>query len=76
MSTEYKAYLLRLRRDEREYVWRATLEDAHTGELLRFATQNEMLRYLLQKLAEPTSRLGQPPKPDNRTKGGNLSDPT
>ena len=51
MGTRYKAYLLRLRRDEGQHEWRASLEDAHTGKLLRFTNQNEMLRYLLQDLS-------------------------
>ena len=73
MSTEYKAYLLRLRRDERECMWRATLENAHTGELLRFATQNEMLRYLLQSLTEPTDH---PTPPHSQHTGGAPTDST
>ena len=48
---EYMAYLLRLWREKQDGSWRATLENAHTGELLRFANQNDMLRYLMQVLA-------------------------
>jgi len=40
-----------LQRSQGQTHWRATLENAHTGELLRFANQNEMLRYLMQVLA-------------------------
>ncbi|MCB8984908.1 MAG: hypothetical protein H6659_13845 [Ardenticatenaceae bacterium] len=51
MRAQYRAYLLRLQRSQGQTHWRATLENAHTGELLRFANQNEMLRYLMQVLA-------------------------
>jgi len=71
MSTQYKAFLLRLRRDEGQPYWRATLENAHTGEMLRFADQNEMLRYLLHNLTEPSQT-----KPNSQHKGDDLSDLT
>ncbi|MCA9998488.1 MAG: hypothetical protein KDE09_09400 [Anaerolineales bacterium] len=65
MSTQqYKAFLLRLQRDEGHPNWRATIENAQTGETLRFANQNQMLRYLLNDL-EPGDRspnnANQPP---------------
>jgi len=50
MRAQYQAYLLRLRRSQGQTYWRATLENAHTGELLRFANEREMLRYLMQIL--------------------------
>lgn len=73
MSTQYKAFLLRLRRDEGQPYWRATLENAYTGELIRFANQNEMLRYLLQNLAEPADHAKQL-KPGSEHKGDDQSD--
>lgn len=72
MSTQYKAFLLRLRRDEGQPHWRVTIENAYTGELIRFANQNEMLRYLLQNLAEPPGRAKQPH--DSQHKGVDQSD--
>jgi hypothetical protein len=51
VSTEYQAYLLRLQRSRGSDSWRATLQNADTGELLRFANEREMVRYLLQALA-------------------------
>ena len=54
-TQQYKAFLLRLQRDEGHSQWRATIENAQTGERLRFANQNQMLRYLLNDLAEPPS---------------------
>lgn len=54
-TQKYKAFLLRLRRDEGRAQWRATIENAQTGEQLRFANQNQMLRYLLNDLSENPS---------------------
>lgn len=51
MKTEYQAYLLRLQRSRGSDSWRATLQNADTGELLRFANERDMVRYLLQTLA-------------------------
>jgi hypothetical protein len=50
MNDFYNAYLLRLQRTDATSRWRAVLEDAHTGEILRFASETELLLYLLQKL--------------------------
>ncbi len=49
---QYKSFLVRLQRDEGHPLWRATLENAQTGERLRFADQMQMLRYLLNELAD------------------------
>ena len=51
MSTEYCSYLLRLHRNQANEHWRATLQNAQTGELFRFANERDMLRYLLQVLS-------------------------
>ena len=75
MSTQYKAFLLRLHRDEGQSYWQATLENAHTGERIRFANHNEMLRYLLHDLTEPSDRTEQP-KPDSQHKGDDPPTPT
>jgi hypothetical protein len=50
MRTYYQAYLLRLSRSQEQTDWRATLENAHTGECLHFPNEREMLRYLLKVL--------------------------
>lgn len=50
MKSQYQAYLLRLHRSQGQVHWRVTMENAHTGELHHFATEREMLRYLLQVL--------------------------
>ena len=52
MSTEYQAYLLRLQRSSANGEWRATMQNAHTGELLRFANKRDLLRHLMQILME------------------------
>ena len=49
-TQQYKAFLLRLQRNEGQPQWRATIENAQTGERIRFADQNQMLRYLLKDL--------------------------
>ena len=69
MRTEYQAYLLRLRRSEGSDCWRATLQNAYTGEVLRFANEREMFRYLLQVLAiRPAGPDGQTDT-DDSTRG-------
>ena len=40
--------------------WRVTMENAHTGELLRFATERELLRYLMKVLLIEPSGLNKP----------------
>lgn len=50
MDSHYQAYLLRLRRGQDQPHWRATLENAQTGALLQFATEREMLLFLMQSL--------------------------
>ena len=69
---EYQAYLLRLQRGENQTHWRVTLENAHTGELLRFANEREMLRYLIQILTTPSTDSGRPPAPNNSGKQDGL----
>ena len=46
MDAEYQAYLLRMHRDSGQSEWRVSLENAHTGECLRFANERDLLRYL------------------------------
>jgi hypothetical protein len=44
----YRAYLLRLWRTA-EGQWRATLEDAHSGERLAFATLDQLAAFLARQ---------------------------
>ena len=50
MSGEYLAFLLRLQRGQGQTQWRATMQNAQTGEILHFATERELLRYLMRVL--------------------------
>ena len=51
MHEDYQAYLIRFQRSEGQPHWRGRLEDARSGEVRHFATEREMLRYLMQVLA-------------------------
>jgi len=53
VDKNYHAYLIRFKRREAQSSWCATLEDVHTREILSFATERELLLYLLQILSEP-----------------------
>jgi len=59
MATEYQAYLIRLQRNNSGDPWRTIVQNPHTGEILRFANEHEMLRYLMQVLANGSIALGQ-----------------
>ena len=50
MGSEYLAFLLRLQRGQGQTQWRATMQNAQTGEIFRFTTERELLRYLMQVL--------------------------
>jgi hypothetical protein len=57
VDKNYHAYLIRFKRRETQPGWRATLENVHTRETRTFATERELLLYLLQILSEhPGSR--------------------
>jgi hypothetical protein len=73
MGGEYLAFLLRLQRGQGQTQWRATMQNAQTGEILRFATERELLRYLMQVLtimpsnSDTQGKVIQNPDPgDNR----------
>ena len=57
MKSQYQAYLLRLHRSQNQMHWRVTMENAHTSELLRFATERELLRYLMKLLLDEPDSL-------------------
>jgi hypothetical protein len=48
-SPDYHAYLLRIWREEPAAPWRATLENAHTGERCNFATIELLFLFLDQQ---------------------------
>jgi hypothetical protein len=66
VSAEYRSFLLRLQRSQPHEHWRATLQNAQSGETLRFATEREMLAYLLQLLTPRSTDADQPPQINER----------
>ena len=50
MDGEYQAFLLRLQRGQGQTQWRVTMQNAQTGEIQHFATERELLRYLMHVL--------------------------
>ena len=51
----YHAYLIRFLRRDGSPHWCCALENVHTRERLQFATERELLVYLLQTLSEQPS---------------------
>jgi hypothetical protein len=49
---EYKAYLLRMWRENQHTAWRALLENPNNGERAAFATLRELVTYLEAKTGE------------------------
>jgi hypothetical protein len=72
---EYQTYLLRLQRSQDSDQWRATLQNAYTGEVHRFANEREMLRYLLQALAIGPTGSGRQTGPGDSHEGDDPGDP-
>ena len=54
----YAAYLLRLWRSgsEEGTEWRASLEDAHTGEMRGFGTADALIAFLMERMRRSDSR--------------------
>lgn len=48
----YQAYMLRFQRGSIETSWRISLENAHTGELIRFRSKKELFRYFGEMFAD------------------------
>lgn len=48
----YYAYLLRVWRDGPDNPWRATLEDPHTGDVIGFATIEQLYDFIQSQVAE------------------------
>ncbi|MCA9958256.1 MAG: hypothetical protein R3E31_01700 [Chloroflexota bacterium] len=47
---DYRAYLLRLWRESESAPWRASLENPHTGERVRFANDEQLFTYLQEQM--------------------------
>ena len=56
MNADYQAYLLRLHRRKESSMWRATLENAHTGEILQFGSHMDLLLHLFEMLRDDSGR--------------------
>jgi hypothetical protein len=63
MNKNYLAYLLRLQRNPTADHWRVTLENAHTGEVLRFASEQELMAFLWQLIGNGRLQLETPNLP-------------
>jgi len=50
MNIDYQAYLLRLQRNQSTNQWRATMINAHTGDTIQFASEQELLRHMIKML--------------------------
>ena len=57
MNSHYQAYLLRLQRSQTGTHWRVTLENAHTGEVLHFATEQELMSFLWKMIGDGRLQL-------------------
>lgn len=57
---EYMAYLLRLWRENSDGVWRALLENPHSGERAGFATLAELVKFLESKTGETIQETAVP----------------
>lgn len=56
----YHAFLLRLWRDDETVSWRIQLEDPHTGERRGFASLEQMVAYLRERLETAPPVEGNP----------------
>ena len=68
MTANYRAYLIRFKRQAAGGHWLASLENVHSRERLQFVTERELLVYLLKTLSEP-------PAPDAEQDAGSKADP-
>jgi hypothetical protein len=50
MGGDYLAFLLRLQRGQGQTQWRATIQNAQTGEVIYFASERDLIRYLMRVL--------------------------
>jgi hypothetical protein len=61
----YRVYLLRLWQADDEHgslVWRAALEDAHTGERHGFANLSRLCTFLEERIGDQTGQDAHPPE--------------
>lgn len=65
MKDDYQAYLLRLYRRQARSEWRATLENAQTGEKLHFGSYTELFLFLLQIMNDDSGQPSNQDRPRN-----------
>lgn len=57
-NRRYLAFMVRFTRDEADNRWRASLEDANTGERQHFPDEQALLLFIRDRLTQtPTNRL-------------------
>lgn len=49
-ENHYRAYLIRLQRSDAQSHWRVTLQNAQTNEVIQFATEGQLISFLLDSL--------------------------
>jgi hypothetical protein len=49
-ESTYRAYLIRFERAVGQNNWRVKLQDAKTGQVVRFATEHHLISFLLETL--------------------------
>ena len=54
-NKNYRAYLIRFQRNDEQSHWRVTLQNAQTGEVIQFATERQVLSFLLDTLKRDPS---------------------
>ncbi|MCA9933039.1 MAG: hypothetical protein H6662_05895 [Ardenticatenaceae bacterium] len=55
----YRAFLLRLWRDDTDMPWRASLENPHTGERQHFAKPEYLMAFLIQQMSDEPPQDGE-----------------
>ena len=69
MSKTYRAFLLRLTRQNDDSSWRVTLKDANRDEELHFASEREFARYILKTFSiSPDIFTSKPTQPPNHSR--------
>lgn len=70
-ETQYVAFLIRWQDGGSQTRWRATVENAYTGQKLHFSNKSELLRFLWQLLfAGEMANPGRTNAQEEKTEGG------
>ena len=49
-ENHYRAYLVRFQRSDEHAHWRVTMQNAQTGEVVQFASERQLLSFLINSL--------------------------